>query len=529
MWLDRQGELLFSTLLGGNNTDTAIAIGVAHNAVTVFGQTQSTDFPMRSPLQTTLAGQLDAFVTRLSFGEIQFSTYLGGARADWALAGAVDGAGAMTVAGYTFSGDYPTAHASQPSPGQPQRDVTDGFISRASIRARGTPGPEDVVVHAAAAATLHGDWFREPDDTAASGAALHNPNAGAAKPPTAMANPADYFEFTVDGLGHGPYMLWIRGRADGDAYTNDSVFVQFSEAFDADDSPAEHQIYRIGTTDGLPVVIEDCPGCGLRGWGWQDGGYGFRVSGPPLYFNAGQPQTIRVQRREDGISIDQIVLAGYENGAGPNFRFAPGYQKDDDTIVAAQDGGGTGGGALNVVVYPGVDGAQLHGAWSIVADSSAAGGKRVSNPDASAAKLAAPLPSPADYFDLEFEAKAGVAYRLWIRGRADADFWGNDSAYIQFSGSVTGTGSPTWRIGTTSATTYTLENCIGCGLRGWGWNDNSYEGVGPVVYFSSDGPQTIRVQRREDGLSIDQIVLSPAQYIDAAPGAAKNDTVIVPR
>ena len=57
---------------------------------------------------------------------------------------------------------------------------------------------------------------------------------------------------------------------------------------------------------------------------------------------------------------------------------------------------------------------------------------------------------------------------------------------------------------------YNLEDCSGCGVSGWGWQDNGYgTGVlGPLIYFSDDGPQTIRMQTREDGLSIDQIVLS---------------------
>ncbi|HEX8184541.1 MAG TPA: hypothetical protein VF747_07310, partial [Blastocatellia bacterium] len=75
------------------------------------------------------------------------------------------------------------------------------------------------------------------------------------------------------------------------------------------------------------------------------------------------------------------------------------------------------------------------------------------------------------------------------------------------------------------------EDCSGCGLRGWGWQDNGW-GVGvmgPLIYFQTTGAQTIRVQVREDGLSIDQIVLSPATYLNASPGALKNDIVILPR
>ena len=51
--------------------------------------------------------------------------------------------------------------------------------------------------------------------------------------------------------------------------------------------------------------------------------------------------------------------------------------------------------------------------------------------------------------------------------------------------------------------------------------------LGPLVYFNVTGPQTIRIQTREDGISIDQIVLSPATYLTTAPGPNKNDSRIL--
>src|SRR5262249_51806006 len=107
----------------------------------------------------------------------------------------------------------------------------------------------------------------------------------------------------------------------------------------------------------------------------------------------------------------------------------------------------------------------------------------------------------------------------------------NDSVFVQFSGSVDQNNNALWRIGTTDATVVNLEDCSGCGLSGWGWQDNGW-GVGvmgPLVYFASDGQQTIRVQAREDGFSIDQIVLSPSTYISASPGTLTNDKVILPQ
>ena len=50
---------------------------------------------------------------------------------------------------------------------------------------------------------------------------------------------------------------------------------------------------------------------------------------------------------------------------------------------------------------------------------------------------------------------------------------------------------------------------------------------GPPIYFKTTGPQRIRVQVREDGLAIDQIVLSPDTYLTTSPGATKNDITIL--
>lgn len=173
----------------------------------------------------------------------------------------------------------------------------------------------------------------------------------------------------------------------------------------------------------------------------------------------------------------------------------------------------------------------ITGAWRLVADATAAGGSRIFHPDAAAPKVTAPLASPAAAFDLSFTAEAGRPYRLWIRGKADRNSYDNDSAYVQFSGSVTSSGAPTFRIGSTSATAFVLEDCTNCLVSGWGWQDNGYGAgvLGPAIYFATSGPQTLRIQNREDGLSIDQVILSPATYLTRSPGATKEDTTIVPK
>jgi hypothetical protein len=187
--------------------------------------------------------------------------------------------------------------------------------------------------------------------------------------------------------------------------------------------------------------------------------------------------------------------------------------------------------ADEIVLHVGASGTPA-GAWIKKADATAASGSYLVHPDASAAKVSSPAASPANYFDVTFDAVAGVPYHLWVRGRAQNDYWGNDSIYVQFSGSVTASGTPTWRIGSASATTVVLEDCSGCPESGWGWQDNGYgAGVfGEPIYFSTTGPQRVRVQTREDGYGIDQIVLSRSRYATSSPGALRNDTtILVPR
>jgi hypothetical protein len=175
--------------------------------------------------------------------------------------------------------------------------------------------------------------------------------------------------------------------------------------------------------------------------------------------------------------------------------------------------------------------AQAVGNWQVVSDPAAAGGARMTSIDLQGIPLTSKaLEKPIDYFEMTFNAEAGRPYRLWVRGIAAANAATNDSVFVQFTNSQTEGAIPMYRIGTKSGAIVNLEDCTGCGIQGWGWQDNG-SGVnvmGPVIYFATSGPQTLRVQTREDGFSIDQIVLSPSAYLTASPGALEGDTRILP-
>ena len=48
-----------------------------------------------------------------------------------------------------------------------------------------------------------------------------------------------------------------------------------------------------------------------------------------------------------------------------------------------------------------------------------------------------------------------------------------------------------------------------------------------TVRFPDGGFQSIVIQTREDGVSIDQVILSSEKYMTTRPGAAKNDHTIL--
>jgi endonuclease/exonuclease/phosphatase family metal-dependent hydrolase len=170
------------------------------------------------------------------------------------------------------------------------------------------------------------------------------------------------------------------------------------------------------------------------------------------------------------------------------------------------------------------------GKWVVTTDSTASGGQRtMRHPDQGAAKITTAKSSPTDYFEVTFNATAGVPYKLVLLGKADANYWGNDSVFVQFSGSVSSSGSAKWRIGTTSATEVNLEDCSGCGLSGWKWQDNGYgtNVVAERVYFATTGSQRMRIQTREDGLSIDHIQLKPEAATTTTTASSTSATIKV--
>ena len=197
-------------------------------------------------------------------------------------------------------------------------------------------------------------------------------------------------------------------------------------------------------------------------------------------------------------------------------------------VVAMMVGAGVNAFAAGDVVLYAPDFTTLRGNWATVPNATAAGGQMLSSADRGWSNTDAPLASPADYVEATFSAPSYTPYHVWVRLRATGDSKYNESVWVQFSDALDLNQKPIDAIGSTQALGVNLENCSGCGVSGWGWQDKAYWLQQPnVVEFSSGTTHTIRVQTREDGVQIDQVVLSPAAYLSSAPGTVSNDTKIL--
>ena len=185
----------------------------------------------------------------------------------------------------------------------------------------------------------------------------------------------------------------------------------------------------------------------------------------------------------------------------------------------------------NIVIYASdIAAAARHGSWTIASDPASPNGTKLVTPDNGVANTSSALAAPADYVDVTFNASAGTPYTLWLRLQALGSSKLNDSLWVQFSDASTN-GAPVYPLNSASALLVNLATDSTAGsLSGWGWQNTAYWLQQPVtVTFSTAGSHTMRIQVREDGVQLDQIVLSPSQYLTTAPGTVSNDRTIVPK
>jgi hypothetical protein len=171
----------------------------------------------------------------------------------------------------------------------------------------------------------------------------------------------------------------------------------------------------------------------------------------------------------------------------------------------------------------------LSGAWTLESDQSSPGGVKLTATEGDDDAADAPLKQPASYFDASFQADAHVPYRVWLRLAPGSGPSAGTSVWVQFSDAEI-RDAPAYRLGTRAGLLVSLDACEGCASPGWGWRDSSPRLAQlSVVTFRSRGWHRVRVQVRDGGVQLDQVVLSSRAYVNGPPGAAQGDRTTVAR
>lgn len=132
-----------------------------------------------------------------------------------------------------------------------------------------------------------------------------------------------------------------------------------------------------------------------------------------------------------------------------------------------------------------------------------------------------PPPESDPHVKFKIKVQSGVAYRCWIHMKVGAPkgvsqankFW------VQFSDAVDKAGNPVFKPGSKSYLT-----AQGPTKQGWAWVSCDLEGgksaSESLVTFQISGEVTVRMQAGMEGVGFDQLVLSPAKYLDKPPSEA---------
>lgn len=140
------GELVFSTYLGGSGQDEGYAIAVDPGGIVyVAGTTESPSFPLANPVQSSRGGLRDAFVAGLTLDgrELVVSTFLGGSRDEETYQLALDETRALHLTGATRSTNFPVRNALQPGLSTPS--PSDGTQRLDAFITKFAPGASNLV------------------------------------------------------------------------------------------------------------------------------------------------------------------------------------------------------------------------------------------------------------------------------------------------------------------------------------------------------------------------------------------------
>lgn len=154
--------------------------------------------------------------------------------------------------------------------------------------------------------------------------------------------------------------------------------------------------------------------------------------------------------------------------------------------------------------------------WRFVDNPASPGGKLVDTPN-SGGNLDPP-PESDPHVVSKIKVEGGVPYRVWVHmkvGTAKGVSKAN-KLWVQFSNVVDAKGKGILKP--ESASYLTAQ---GPTVSGWVWVPCDMAGEKATkITFKGGGDVTVYIQAGQEGVGFDQLVLSPARFLDAAPTEA---------
>lgn len=128
-------------------------------------------------------------------------------------------------------------------------------------------------------------------------------------------------------------------------------------------------------------------------------------------------------------------------------------------------------------------------------------------PDTMLVSEAGPLADPADYAEFEFEAKAGISYYMWVRGKNLDNSMTSDSFWMQFDGDI-----GTANVGASYRNQYGFGNWLDeFPPDTYAWSGGRPQDAPLTITFDRPGKHRLRIQTRHGKHYLDQIWLSPTE------------------
>ena len=177
-----------------------------------------------------------------------------------------------------------------------------------------------------------------------------------------------------------------------------------------------------------------------KGWGWEDSTH-FGPESGDVYFQNEGIRTMRVQSRQDGVSLDTILLNPYEDLD----RMLNDKDFDQVNRLIGSEEALLKYPELLIVSALNIDNNKMFGKWKKVRDASTLFNHRLDDLPPQKWHIQ-PLINPENYFETEIRVKKDVKYHVWIRMKAHNGSPFNDSVYLQFDDSIDEHGNARYRI-----------------------------------------------------------------------------------